>query len=309
VRPFRLIALLSLAGLLSAFPAGSARATFPGGNGRLVFEHEEPAGDHTQVDVFSVKPDGTGLRQLTDSPDNNEFGPAWNAQGTKIAFWRTKAPFGPGSIWVMDADGSNKRRLTKNVDARDPVWNPDGNRLAYTCSTHSGDICTLRVSDGGDRQHVTSSPAGDFEPAWSPDGHYIAFTRSSEQGDPGDVFVVTVDVKVRNAVRLTHSPDYDHQVGWSPDSSKVVFERDFDRSAAIFVVNADGTNHRRLSPGQHFDLGPAYSPTGKLIAFGSDRGTDLFPDLWIMRANGTDLRRLGGSQFPESFPDWQALGA
>jgi TolB protein len=307
VRLIRLLTLLTTAGLLSSLPAPPASATFPGVNGRIVFEHEEPAGDHTQVDVFSIKPDGTGLLQLTDSPDNNEFGPAWNAQGTKIAFWRTKAPFGPGSIWVMDADGSNKRRLTKNVDARDPVWNPAGNRIAYSCSGHNGDICTLRVSDGGDRRHVTSSSAGDFEPAWSPDGHYIAFSRAtSPQGDVGDIYVI--DVKTKNVVRLTHSPDYDHQVGWSPDSSKAVFERDFDRSSAIFVVNADGTNHRRLSPGQHFDLGPAYSPTGKLIAFGSDRGTDFFPDLWIMRANGTNLRRLGGSQFPESFPDWQALG-
>jgi TolB protein len=307
LRLVRSLVLLTVVCLLSSVPAGPSSATFPGTNGRIAFEHEEPAGDHTQTDIFTVKPSGKGLLQLTDSSNNNEFGPAWNAAGTRIAFWRTKAPFGPGSIWIMDADGTDKRRLTKNVDARDPVWNPAGGRLAYTCAGHNGDICTLRVSDGGDRRHVTSSPAGDFEPAWSPDGRHIAFSRAtSAQGDVGDIYVI--DVKTKKVIRVTHSSDYDHQAAWSPDGTKIVFERDFDTRFSIFVVNADGTALKRLTRGPHFDVGPTFSPDGKFIAFASDRGQEFFHDLWIMRADGTDKHRLGGSQFPEGFPDWQALG-
>ena len=306
MRPIRVLVPPLVVGLLWSLGLQPASATFPGVNGRIAFEHEEPAGDHTQVDIYTVKPEGGGLLQLTDSANNNEFGPNWNAAGTRIAFWRTKAPFGPGSIWVMDGDGTNKRRLTRNVDARDPVWNPRGGRLAYTCPGNNGDICSLRASDGGDRRHVTSGPAGDFEPAWSPDGRHIAFTRSTPQNDSGDIY--TIDVKTRRVVRLTHSPDYDHQASWSPDGTKVVFERDFDTRFSIFVVNANGTGLTRLTRGPHFDIAPAFSPTGRLIAFASDRGQEFFHDLWLMRANGTNKHRLGGSQFPEGNPDWQALG-
>src|SRR4051794_12578510 len=160
----RTAALVAL--VVAWWPAAPARAAFPGTNGLIAFEHEEPAGDHTQVDVFTVRPDGTGVTRITHSPNNNEFGPNWSPQGTRFAFWRTKAPFGPGNIWVMNANGSGGRRLTTGIDARDPAWNRAGNRLVYDHGVGSGsDLFTLRVSDGGDRHQLTSGDAEDFEPA------------------------------------------------------------------------------------------------------------------------------------------------
>ena len=292
------------AGSLVVLGLGSpARAAFPGSNGRIAFGHEEPAGDHTQVDVYTVKPDGTGVLQLTATPGSNEFSPQWNAAGTRIAFWRTRAPFGPGNVWVMDADGSNARRLTANVDARDPTWNPAGTRLVYT--RRIDDLFSLRVSDGDDRRQLTSGPAHDFEPAWSPGGRQIAFTRGFDEGDVGDIYVLDLDT--HEITQVTDSKDYDHQVAWAPDGSKLLFERDFDNTAGIFVVNPDGTRLQRLTKGPHFDTGPASSPTGKKIVFSTDRQSDFFPHLWVMKADGTDLHLLYGTQFAESTPDWQPV--
>src|SRR5881396_3131554 len=132
---------------LLAAPA-AAHATFPGGNGIIAYQHTTESGVE-QADVFTIRPDGTGRRQLTDTPNRNEFGPAWDPAGSRIAFWRTRAPFGPGSIWVMDADGSSKRRLTSGIDARDPAWSPSGRRIVFT--SH-GDLFTIRVSDGATRR-------------------------------------------------------------------------------------------------------------------------------------------------------------
>src|SRR5438876_10930477 len=110
----RLVSATLGAGLLvaSGVPV-PAHAAFPGSNGRLAFQRESPAGDHTQADVYTIRPDGSGLERLTATADQNEFGPAWNAAGTRIAFWRTAAPFGPGAIWVMDADGQHQQQLTR----------------------------------------------------------------------------------------------------------------------------------------------------------------------------------------------------
>jgi TolB protein len=304
IRPALVAAVVALsAAVIPISP--EARAAFPGSNGRVAFEHETPAGDHTQTDVFTVRPDGTGAFQVTRTPNRNEFGPGWSPDGGRLAFWRTPAPFGPGSLWVMDADGSPQRRLTSDIDARDPAWNPAGTRLVFDRFRPGSDLYTLRVSDGGARRQLTSGPARDFEPAWAPDGRRIAFTRGSDTGDVGDIYVLNLDSqRVR---QVTDSPTFDHQVAWAPDGSRLVFERDRATSSSIFTVRPDGTGLHRVTDGPHFDTGPAYSPDGTLIAFGSDRQEQFFSNLWTVRPDGTQLHRLLRLRFSEGFPDWQPV--
>ncbi len=287
------------AALVASAPV--AHGAFPGSNGRIAYEHTTESGLE-EADIFTVRPNGTGRIELTDTPHKNEFGPAWNAAGTSIAFWRTHAPFGPGSIWTMDADGGNQRRLTTNVDGRDPAWSPSGLRIVFNAE---GNLVTMRASDGGGRRRLTST-GSDFEPAWSPQGDLVVFTRASEQGDPGDLYLI--DVKSRTVTQLTSSPDYDHQANWSPDGERIVFERDFDdvNGFSIVVVDVDGSHVRRLTA-KHagfFDTGPAYSPSGTKIAFGRDRPT-FFADLFVMRADGTNEHRILRDELFSSFPDWQ----
>ena len=285
-------------GLVATPPSNAATAAV---NGLIAFQREVPAGDHTQTDVYTIHPDGTLPVRLTMTPNLNEFGPAWSPAGDQIAFWRTPAPFGTGSLWVMASDGSGKRRLTSDVDARDPSWNSLGTRLVYDQAAK--DLFTLRVSDGQAGQQLTSGPPLDFEPEWSSDGLRVAFTRGSSTGDPGDIFVVILAGHVVS--RITHSAAYDHQVAWAPAGHRLVFERDFGDRSAIFTIKPDGTDLRRLTTGRHFDLGPTYSPDARFIAFGSDRG-DTLGNLWVMRSNGANPHELLSLGSSEGFPDWQS---
>lgn len=303
-----LVGTLVAVGVCSILGAAPAGATFPGTDGRIVFSYEAPVpGEHlTQDDIYSMNADGTGLRQLTATPHQMEFAPSWNAAGGKIAFSRTRAPFGPGSIWVMDADGTNQVRLTSDTDARDPVWSPNGRRIAFTRFGNGGaDIWTMRASDGGGRRRVTSWHSLEFEPGWSPDGRSIAFTRGFQTGDVGDIWMI--DPASGRAKRVTSSPAYDHQASWAPDGSRIVFERVFTVNAKIASVRADGTGFRALTSG-HFDADPVYSPTGTVIAFCSDRGGAFLPDLWVMREDGSNLQRIRNLRFASTQPDWQTLG-
>ncbi len=298
---FAVLATTCLATAASS-TAATSNAGRDAGNGLIAFETERPAGDHTQVDISTIQPDGTGPVRLTSTPGFNEFGPAWSRAGDQIAFWRTPAPFGTGSLWVMSGDGTGKRALTSDVDARDPSWNPLGTRLVYDVA--SNDLYTLRVSDGQDRQRLTSGPPFDFEPAWSPNGRQIAFTRGSATGDPGDIFVITLSGHVVS--RVTHAAAYDHQVAWAPAGHRLVFERDYGDRSAIFTIKPDGSDLQRLTTGPHFDVGPTYSPDAQLIAFGSDRGA-ILDNLWVMGSNGANLHELVSLPFSEAFPDWQPL--
>lgn len=302
-----------LVGILVPLAAGSilvttpAGATFPGSDGRIVMSYEAPVpGEHlTQTDLYSMNPDGTGLQRLTDTPHKMEFMPSWNAAGTKIAFSRTRAPFGPGSIWVMDADGGNQVRLTSDIDARDPVWSPDGRRIAITRFTGRGpDIWTIRASDGGGRRRVTSWPSLEFQPAWSPDGQTIAFTRGFATGDLGDMW--TIDLVSGKTTHVTTGNAYDNHASWSPDGGLIVFQRLVSLYSKIAVVQPDGTGLHMLTSG-HFDGGAVYSPSGTRIAFDSDRDSTFLPDLWIMRSDGTHLERIRDLTWASTQPNWQAL--
>jgi Tol biopolymer transport system component len=300
-------ALAVIAWIVAAAPA--SQATFPGDDGLIAYSYESPVpGEHlTQADIYTMEPGGTGILQLTATPHRNEFAPAWNADGTKIAFWRTKAPFGPGTIWVMDADGSNRVRLTSDIDARDPVWSPNGRRIAFSSWTKTGSmsIYTMRASDGDGRVRVTPWPSLEFEPAWSPDGSTIAFTRGFERGDVGDIW--TIDLVTGHAAKVTSTPGYDHQVAWFADGSRLAFERVGTLVAAkIVTVEPDGDAPLSLTTG-YFDADPAPSPAGTTIVFASDRIGGFLPDLWAMGSDGSAPHVVVDLPFASTTPDWQPI--
>jgi TolB protein len=300
----RVAAALFAAGVALATGIGPAHAAFPGTNGRLVFQQERPAGDHTQTDLWTIQPGGGGLRRLTATPFRNEFGPNWNAAGTRIAFWRTKAPFGFGSVWVMRGDGSAQQRLTRGFDARDPAWSPSGTRIVFTRGGAGFDLWTVSAT-GNNLTPLTKGPAEDFEPAWSPDGRRIAFTRGFEQGSPGHIAVL--DLRSHTVTVLTHAGPglMDHGVNWSPDGSRLVFERNRLATSRICTVPSRGGPVTCLTAAPDaFDVGPAYSPDGTRIAFGRNVGVS-FADLWMMEADGSHQHVLRALPFSEGEPDWR----
>jgi TolB protein len=290
-------------------PTAAQATRFPGADGRIVFSYEAPVPDEhlTQADLYSILPDGTGLTQLTDTPHRMETQPAWNATGTKIVYSRSKAPFGPASIWVCDADGSHETRLTSGIDSRDPVWSPDGSRIAFSmfrAPTPWPDIATVRASDGGGLTRVTSWSSLEFQPAWSPDGTEMAFTRAFARGDVGDIWVKNLATGTFRHV--TSGPAYDLQVNWSPDGRRMVFERATGNIARVVRIRPDGSHLTVLTKG-HFDADPTYAPSGTRIAFSSDRGHSFLPDVWLMDKDGANPRRLKNLPYASTMPDWQPI--
>lgn len=102
----------------------------------LVRNHETD-----QADLWSIRPNGTGLRRLTDTPDRQELEPAISPNGSRIAYthsWANHADRGR-QIWVMGADGSRRRQLTDR-SASPPVWSPNG-RWIGSLYTLAGPAC------------------------------------------------------------------------------------------------------------------------------------------------------------------------
>ena len=177
--------------------------------------YQKLVGDRFQV--FVVNTNGSGLKQLTDTPNAAAFHPAWSPDGRKIVFV-SNATLIP-EIYVMDADGTDQTRIT-DCEAEAaiciaPTWSPDltDDRIAYTIGDPVAEIRTIRP-DGTGRKTVFAAPEVALAmPTWSPDAARIAFHASLETPGVSQIFSVFRDGT--DLRRLTFSGVEDARPSWS----------------------------------------------------------------------------------------------
>jgi Tol biopolymer transport system component len=297
-------ALLCAAGALLV-TAAPAHATFPGHNGKIVFTHFDDPEDDSTSDIYTVSPNGRHLRNLTpDSSAADDFA-SWSADGRMIAFWSTRTgpdnPTGDQEIFVMNADGSGLRQVTKNtVDDGGPAWSPNGDRLVFHRFAGDGsgaDLWTVRVDGTGER-NLTRSPAiMDRYGAWSPDGREIVFMRD-DSGLENDIATIRPDGSHLRA--LTDTPTDEEAPDWSPDGKRIAFHWNGappGEAYDLYLMRRDGGSEpTRLTTTGGYN--PAWSPDGRKIVFNIDQ-------LFTMRAEGGRPKPVLPAFFDAHHPDWQ----
>jgi len=279
--------------------------------------------------LYVVDADGSNGRFLTTTPAAlaGESDPSWSPDGRRIAVQSSRhCPTGStsclGDIYVMNADGSGLTNITnsRDVDESQPVWSPDGRRIAFAAASYDGarsrylrtDIYTIELDGSGLELLVRAADeTAVFAPMWSPDGTKISYTTVTLDWD------YTFAIEVANADgsgrrRLTKPSDAEIGGAWSPDGRSIAFTRiDYgpfgsSQTCQVYVMDADGSNARRLTSDPFCASGPSWSPDGSAIALTAHFGPGLY-GLGVMNADGSGGVALvfdGGF----SRPAWSPVG-
>jgi len=290
----RTLVIAIIAAGLTAALVTSSRATFRGPNGLLVFQAQ--AGANTQL--FTIKPDGSSLKQVTHFKDSGGTDAAWSKDGSRIVFTRHWDPEGPNEklvLYTINADGSGAKALPKGGDiAVEPNWFPDGRRIIFL-EIHSGRLKVINATGTGLRSAGIRGVGGDSVCAF-PDGKRVAFLRP-KVGDDAVRAIFVAALFGHGLKRVTPWGGYADKIDCSPDGKRIVFSKpEFSqdgKSSNVFTVKTDGSGQVQLtheSGGTINDGADSWSPDGKKIAFVSNRGGDY--QIWTMNADGTGSTQL-----------------
>lgn len=215
-------------------------------------------------DLYTFDPDSMMVMARITDDMATEIAARYSPDGTRIAY--VLNAIGGMNILVMDADGSDQRRLTSTPDAifeDSPVWTPDGSRIVYSSA---GSIWIINA-DGSDPRQLTSGDARDNQPAVSPDGTMIAYQSTGRRG--ADIYLMSIDGQQQRPLRETREREM--APAWFPDGQLAYLGQQGSRRNQIQVVmrvnlTTAGTP-TQVTPLRISVQGYAISADGNTVAF------------------------------------------
>jgi Tol biopolymer transport system component len=234
--------------------------------GWIVFSAKTESGDW---DIFTIRPDGSGRRQVTSTREFNEAGARFSPDGKRILYYRipvSEPPdnntYGTFDLVIANADGS-----AAEVYGRDypwASWGPDGRKIA--CLSPRG----IQIVDLASRKIVTEFPRKGIveQLVWSPDGKWFIGTANG-LGPFWNIGLLKPETgeitPVSETDRYNCTPD------WCPDSQHIVYARGIipekGGHAELWVAGLTGERRRIYSePGRHI-YGACASPDGRHVLF------------------------------------------
>lgn len=328
-----LLATTSCAVVLATSPVD---ATVRGGNGPIAFQRFFRS-DQTWGALFTIDPDGSGLRQMTHPPKGIvTAGPDWSSDGRWIVYFRQKVgkPTPPRHIFRIRPNGTHRSDLTRAscpATARpippdtcfeefNPAWSPNGKRIAFTrvfgacpeyCNTDLFDLFIMRADGTHLRQVTDPDPRYmDLSMRWAPDGSRLVFTRSDEGRDPTRDAVFTVRTDGTHLRQLTPWSMDAGRLDWSPDGRWILFRSNTGghHRSNVFLIHPNGTGLHRVT---HTHVPYTYtwgsfSPNGRKITIGRSPATGKagYADVYVMNLEGRHIRDITNSVKWDGNPDW-----
>ena len=209
------------------------------------------------MDIFVSDSKGRNLRQLTSATGYDAEG-SYSPDGKKIVFCSLRDAFplnklskkdhqtyliNPahfGEIYLMDADGSNQKRLTTTPGYDGgPFFSPDGKRIIwrrFDLKGETADVYTMKL-DGSDVRRLTDFKAMSWAPYFHPSGKYAIFTCNKHGFGNFELFIVDAN-GTKDPVRITQTDGFDGLPVFTPDGKKLCWtsNRTSDKKSQLFIA-------------------------------------------------------------------------
>jgi Tol biopolymer transport system component len=223
------------------------------------FSHGYVWAVYSSYDIFTAKPDGSDLKQLTATPGYDAES-TMSVDGKKIVF--TSMRDGDLDIYAMDADGRNVRRLTNELGYDGgPFFSRDGKQIVY-------------------RANHPQTPA-----------QIERYKKLLAEGliEPNALEIWVMDADGRNKRQVTRLGTASFAPYFLPDGKRVIFSSNYpdirSRDFNLFVINTDGTGLEQITFNETFDGFPMFSPDGGKLVFASNRNAKVKGDTNVFIAD------------------------
>ncbi len=265
--------------------------------------------------IFVMGRTGEAVRRVTRAG----FRPAWSPDGTRIAYTTENVdinpqnPTGTSELWIVSISTGETRRVT-DMDATLAAWSPHDKQIAFArrAGFRSIEIWTVPAG-GGPPVQVTEAVANEWTPAWSPDGAYLYY--ASDRSGSMNLWRVRIDEssgKVLGAPQAvpTPAPSLAHPT-ISSDGRKIMYASAFVTANVekLALDPSSATVKGEPSPvttGTRRWSSPDPSPDGSRVAFYSHVRPE--GDLYITRADGSDLQQITSDESVDRLPRWSPDG-
>ncbi|WP_250037863.1 Hsp70 family protein [Paractinoplanes maris] len=250
--------------------------------------------------VALVKPGlGTAREQLPGTVDGDTL-PRWSHDRKQIVLTHLN-PGSTSDIMVMDADGSNRRKLAGGATNGRASWSGDDTQIVFVRKVGPVNQFFTIPAAGGEAKQLTTSDDPKDDPVWTSNNDAIVFWQERD----GSRLLYARHV-VRGVERRITDPGMGPAVdpALDPDDHFIVFTKQIGKNDSdIYIVAKDGTSPpRRLTDSPEREMDPTFSPDGKWIAF--VRGTYEEPTIVVMKPDGTGETVLTKPGDREGHPCW-----
>ena len=289
---------------------------------RVVF-HRDRGGDFPPIQPWpSLDPDfdlvRTGIFPSFSPSGDRLVVSSGNAAASEAAGSHPSVP--PDDLLLMNADGSGRRVLFRDPERLilGGVWSPTSEDIAFAVGDFfRGDGLRVKIgvlhADGSGLRYLADESGSVALPSWSPDGSRLVYRRANASANGLAI------VNVATGAVSTLTEDFDNFPSWCAAGDTIIFTRRVEDDYELFSIRSDGSKLTRLTVTPGNDAHAACSPDGRWIAFSGSEGgfkdeAALHPpniqpygDIYVMRADGTDRRRLTDNPFENATTAWVPL--
>jgi Tol biopolymer transport system component len=301
------LAAVTLAVLFAAAACpDSARATFPGENGRFLLTWDrQVSGGVSTSDLLAVSRGGHRLHAIAHARGYRcgYHSGDWSPSGRRVVYLATCDGVGDKLV-ITRPDGSNKRVVYRGEFLSSPAWSPYGRRIAFVAwrwsnrvGDYVSDIYIIRRDGTGLTRLTRTTWESEAELDWS--SRNLLVFRSSRRRFWGSRYeLFTMRPNGQALRRLTNNDLQDRQPDWAPGGRRLTFIRRGPDNAEIWKMDASGENASMVAS---VASSPVWAPDGSLIAFLRDRA------IYTVRPSGRDETLIGSPVQRGSIGglDWQ----